>query len=145
MIDATGYGPRIEQAILDLQSQIGRRLNQDQVGEIVAGVLRRPESFTASTVNGWIKERSEPTLSVFLALAALSGRQAAWIAFGDRGVVTDAERAALIKGAAPLSVYERSGETTADREAGDAAGGRASRRRGPKGGAPAKSKRRRSA
>ena len=83
MIDVTGYGGRIKQAVLEWSARKGERLTLQDVGKGVAALIGRKKPFTASTVQGWTNEESEPTLSIFLALAQLSGRSAAWIAFGE--------------------------------------------------------------
>ena len=79
-----GYGKRIEQSILDLQSQIGRRLTYDEIGEAIARVEKRREgAYGQPAVSAWIAQRNEPTLATLEAMAVVFGhRDASWLAFG---------------------------------------------------------------
>lgn len=78
-----GFGKRIEQAILDRQSQIGQRLTLGGIGVAVAKRERRDKPYGTSTVSAWIDETNEPTLATFEALAAELGTTPSWLAFAE--------------------------------------------------------------
>lgn len=82
-----GFGKRIEQAILDRQSQIGQRLTLGGIGDAVAKRERRTKPYGVSTVAGWLDERNEPTLATFTALAAELNTTPEWLAFGAHTLV----------------------------------------------------------
>ena len=106
VIDTTGYGARIAQIILDLSAKRGERLTLEQVGRIVADVVGRDDPYSSSTVFGWTKEKNEPPLAVFMALARLSGHKAGWIAFGENHEVREKPKTTQPRGPGPNAVFD---------------------------------------
>lgn len=82
-LSAAGYGERIRRAIWHRQSQAGGKVTLAAVGSLVAKMIGRKTDFTAGTVSGWLEERSEPELAVFLALSQWAGVSVGFLAFGD--------------------------------------------------------------
>lgn len=78
-----GFGSRIEQAILDYQSQIGERVTLARFAtEVGEAEEERRRAYRASTVSEWIRERGEPSLRAFLAIEAVTGVRAEYLMLG---------------------------------------------------------------
>lgn len=89
-------GKRLLQARLDCQARLGRKVNPDEVGQIL-GV-------TGVTVGRWENGKRMPTLEQIDRLAALYGTTPEWLAFRrgarDAGSPTlDAQGAASLRAA----------------------------------------------
>lgn len=84
-VRVVGYGERIRRAVLLWQGKSGRKATLADVGARVAVMIGRDKPFTAGTVSGWVEERSEPPLAVFLAIAQWAGVHVGYLAFGDVG------------------------------------------------------------
>lgn len=93
MIDATGYGRRIKQAVKDLISQIDERYSGAQFARDV-GLLERGNAYADSMYTEWIAERSQPTIGAFMAMARVIRKRArsddlremtaGFLAFGEK-------------------------------------------------------------
>lgn len=79
----TGHGRRIEQAIFDRQSALGRRYTQSEFGRDV-GMRLRGKPLGRSTLVDWIAERNQPSLEAFAAMEAVLERPGirVYLAFG---------------------------------------------------------------
>lgn len=76
-------GKRIQQVMLEMGARSGQRVTLDDFGRMVARAEGRKEPYKATTVSGWIHGASEPSLGALDAIARISGRSRAWIAFGE--------------------------------------------------------------
>jgi len=84
-VSRQGYGRRIEQALLDRQSQIGERLTLEWLGAEVGKLEKRKEgAYTQAAVSSWVSERNEPSLVTFKALAEALHTTPEWLAFAVR-------------------------------------------------------------
>lgn len=77
-----GFGARINQALLDRSSQIGRRYTQEEFAAEV-GMAERGKPYTGAAVTDWIKERRTPDLPTFRAMATVLQRPMAWLMAAD--------------------------------------------------------------
>lgn len=109
-----GFGSRIEQAILDYQSQIGERVTLARFAtEVGEAEEERRRAYRASTVSEWIRERGEPSLRAFLAIEAVTGVRAEYLMLGrgakrlDESAPAAPERTGAGVDAAGLSPLER--------------------------------------
>lgn len=80
-----GFGRRLQNILLELQALRGERLTLAEFGSLVAQAESPPREkpYTPGTVSGWINEESEPTLSVIVAIAKISGKHPSQVAFGE--------------------------------------------------------------
>lgn len=86
VIDTPKFGPRIRKALLDHASQISRPYSDKEFGREV-GKLARGKAYGGSTVGEWIAGRNEPTLAVFMAMSAVTGKPVLWLMGIDEPVV----------------------------------------------------------
>lgn len=112
MIDASGYGARIREALLRFQSDVLKRRYSDAEFGRDVGLIERDKPYGRASVADWIAERSEPARSTFLAMEAVLKRPgiAIWLSFNTWPRLT------YTAGAAPsddrpdyLKVAERQG------------------------------------
>lgn len=67
------FGDRLRKAILDYQSQIGRKVGYAELGVAIAKHERRKSAYTASAVSEWISGRSNPGPETIAAIALTLG------------------------------------------------------------------------
>lgn len=67
------FGDRLRKAILDYQSQIGRKVGYAELGALFAKRERRKTPYTASAVSEWVSGRSNPGPEAITAIALTLG------------------------------------------------------------------------
>lgn len=83
--ELAGWGARLEKAYLQFQAISGKRLSLDDFGRKVADLVGRTEPYRKATVSGWFKERNEPTIRIFEAIARLAQCEPEWLMWGKGG------------------------------------------------------------
>lgn len=78
-----GFAGRLQRAILQYQSQIGRRVTYEELASLVSKAEGRKPPYAKSAFSEWVQGRSEPKLTAIRAIAAVLNVSAAWLAFGE--------------------------------------------------------------
>lgn len=81
MTDDAGWGERIERGIL-LYSAANGRTSLEAIGELVASFEGREKAYGRSTVQEWTKEKNEPSIRTFEALAQVFDCDPWWLVWG---------------------------------------------------------------
>ena len=77
-----GWGDRIAEAVLHYSAAVHRRVSLEEFGALLAHREGREKSYGKATVSAWIKEKNEPGLKTFDAMAALVRCDPWWIVWG---------------------------------------------------------------
>lgn len=77
-----GWGARIQDTMLHLAAARRRRIGLEEFGELVAEEEGREAPYTKGAVSGWTKEKYEPGIATFEAMARLVGCDPWWIVWG---------------------------------------------------------------
>lgn len=78
MTKLDGWGERLERCLLLYQARHGRT-SLERWGELIAAAEGREKPYVKGALLAWFKERAQPRLSVFEAVARLSGCDPWWI------------------------------------------------------------------
>ena len=78
----SGFKDRVRRAHLARQTEIGRELEQDEIGRAVAAYLGIQEAIGQGTVSRWFRG-SIPDLPTIAALARTLNVDPGWLAFND--------------------------------------------------------------
>ena len=76
-----GFSYRLFQAVSRLEGGLGRRLNQEELGERVGKAMGR-EPYDQSSVSDWLTNGVVPPVPTVAALAQVCGVDPGWLAFG---------------------------------------------------------------
>jgi hypothetical protein len=85
VIDASGYGQRIRQALLDYQATVVRGRYSDAQFAHDVGIAERGKPYGRSSVTDWVAERTEPSRTTWIAMELVL-KQPGFAVYGSFGV-----------------------------------------------------------